>query len=72
MKLTDKYTDNEIWNAVTTIIFDDEQTDCMLELVKANDHARIGAMVCEYADKDITASRARFIKTLKEVFGAGL
>jgi len=72
MKLTDKYTDNEIWNAVTTIVFTDEETDRMLEFVKENDHARIGAMVCEYADKDITESRARFIKTLKEVLGAGL
>jgi len=72
MKLTDKYTDNEIWNAVTTIILNDEETNRMLELVRDNDHARIGAMICEYADKDIQECRARFIKTLKEVLGAGL
>jgi hypothetical protein len=72
MKLTDKYTDNEIWNAVTTIVFTDEETNRMLELVKANDHARIGALVIEYVDKDIQECRARLIKTLKEVLGAGL
>lgn len=71
MKLTDKYTDNEIWNAVTTIVFTDEETNRMLELVKDNDHARMGAMVCEYIGKDIQESRSRFIKTLKDVLGAG-
>jgi len=72
MKLTDKYTDNEIWNAVTTIVFSDEETDNMLMLIKANDHERIGALVCEYVDKDLQECRARFIKTIKEVLGAGL
>ena len=71
MKLTDKYTDNEIWNAVTTIVFTDEETNNVLALIKANDHERIGALVCEYIGKDIQESRSRFIKTLKDVLGAG-
>jgi hypothetical protein len=72
MKLTDKYTDNEIWNSVTTIVLTDEETNRMLELVKDNDHAKMGAMICEWIDTDIQVSRLRFIKTLKEVLGAGL